>query len=286
MAPVDTQQPAAAAEASGTSRPPASGWKRLGDGLAEIPNLTEPITPELPGDQWAEVEPSLGPDGMPYCGTCRGYRFLRYDVAVTDPNFGQIRRCTDCQDLSRAERLTRAATIAGLSEEQRLKTFASFKPSKGAHQAVQAAANFAQQPAGWLVIHGEPGSGKTHLSLAVANALIARERVVVWWYGADLGFEAQRRIGQGTQFDFLADLRTTPVLIIDDLGTARGTEYRIGDVLEPLFDARYRNRLPTLVTLIGDPEAVKDHLSESIGRRMQDRTVCTVIQNQAPQWSE
>jgi DNA replication protein DnaC len=137
-----------------------------------------------------------------------------------------------------------------------------------------------------LVIHGEPGSGKTHLSLAVANALIARERVVVWWYGADLGFEAQRRIGQGTQFDFLADLRTTPVLIIDDLGTARGTEYRIGDVLEPLFDARYRNRLPTLVTLIGDPEAVKDHLSESIGRRMQDRTVCTVIQNQAPQWSE
>lgn len=264
----------AAAAPSGTS-----SWHRVGEDFPPLP-------PELAGEIETVIgPPQLGPDGLAYCGTCRGWRWLRPEVELGHRDFGQPRRCPDCADLDRAHRLTRLAQAAGLSDEQRLKTFASFKPRQGANLAVQAAARFARHPDGWLVLSGEPGSGKSHLGLAVANGLVAREQPVVWWYAADLLAEARRLISEHGHHHLLASLKRCPVLILDDLGAARRTDFAIGDFLEPLFDARYRDRLPTLVTLIGDPAAVKEHLSESVGRRMEDRTVCQAIRNEAMQWT-
>lgn len=243
--------------------------------------------PELVPEQLelADVEPRRDtPDGLPFCGTCRGYRWLRHDVPSNDPRFGTLKRCPDCLDLSRSGRIDRLAAAAGLSDEQRLKTFERFKPSKASSAAVRAAAAWSKRPDGILVIHGVPGCGKTHLSLAVANALLARELRVVWWYVPDLVEQAQTLIREDAHHEFLRSLKQEPLLLLDDLGATRATEFRIQDVLEPLFDFRYRNRLPTLVTCIGDPEAIKEHVSESIGRRMQDRTACTVVANTAGQW--
>ena len=40
--------------------------------------------------------------------------------------------------------------------------------------ATEAAKEFAGDPAGWLVLEGSAGSGKTHLAASIVNALIDR----------------------------------------------------------------------------------------------------------------
>lgn len=205
-------------------------------------------------------------------------------MPLGDQQFGQIRRCPDCLDEFRTERVNRLAERAGLSQEQRLKTFDRFKAARASAAAVRAAAEFARRPDGILVIYGVPGCGKTHLSLAVANALVSREQPVVWWYGPDLIEAAKTLFKSDQHHEFLRALKQAPALVIDDLGAIRPTEFNVLDFLEPLFDFRYRNRLPTLITCIGDPAAIKAEVSESIGRRMEDPTVCRVVANQAGQW--
>jgi DNA replication protein DnaC len=217
---------------------------------------------------------------------------LRLDRPVGHPECGLIVRCPDCQDVQRAQRLNRLAAMAGLSDEQRRVTFAGLQPVRGVADAVRAASEFARNPAGWLVIWGAPGSGKTHLSLAVANALIAREQPVIWRYVPDLVYRMRELVSLQEPDMITPVLLDAPVLILDDLGAARWTDY-VTERLELVFDRRYRDRVPTMVTLIGAErlgpgydlaEDVKRMISVSIGRRMQDPAVCRIVRNAAPQW--
>jgi len=262
-------------------------FTRLGDALA-VP--TPPVASAAASDEPEQI----APDGGTYCATCRGARWLkRADFSpIVRYQDGGLVRCPDCQDAQRTQRLNRLAAMAGLSDEQRRQTFANLKPVRGLSEAVQAAADFARQPDRWLVIWGAPGSGKTHLSLAVANALIAREQPVVWRYVPDVVYRMRELVSVQEPDTITPVLLDAPVLILDDLGAARWTDY-VTERLELVFDRRYRDRAPTMVTLIGADrpapgydlaEDVKRMISVSIGRRMQDTTVCQIVRNAAAQW--
>jgi DNA replication protein DnaC len=200
--------------------------------------------------------------------------------------FGSIRRCPDCRDSDRAFRLGRLAQAAGLSDAQRLQTFDRLTPVRGLGEAVKACSDWAQLPMGWLVIWGARGCGKTHLSCAVANALIAAERPCVWWHVPDLVNQARLASSEQRLHQLDAELRRAPVLILDSLAAARGTEFVLQDLLEPMLDARYRDEMPTMVTAIGSPEQIKAEWSADIGSRLMDRRVCQVVHNTAPSYRE
>ena len=53
-------------------------------------------------------------------------------------------------------------------------------------RAYESAKRFAESPNGWLVFVGPVGSGKTHLSCAIANALLSNGRPVFYVGAADL----------------------------------------------------------------------------------------------------
>lgn len=253
----------------------AHGWREfLGALLAGDP----PIDTQVHSDS--------APDGGPYCSTCRGARWLRYDERPGHPQFGQVARCTDCLDHLLVRRRNQLAAWSELSDEQRSRTFATLRHVSGVEAAIAACAAFAEKPGGWLVLYGAPGSGKTHLGLAVTNALIHRLEPVRWAYAPDVTLQGRRLMArdEGGYFEFLQELRDAPVLVLDDLTAAKATEWSVQELFEPLFDARYRHRRPTLVTLIGSPAQVKEHISPSIGRRMEDPAICTVVRNAAPQY--
>lgn len=224
-------------------------------------------------------------DGRAFCGECLGHRYLSYaELGHSTGWQSDIRRCPACLNEDRPTRLNRVAERAGLEPGQRAKTFANFKPDKGAMEATAAAAVWAQQPSGWLVIHGVPGSGKTHLALAAANVQVNAEREFRWYYAPDLA-EAVKELMQAQMHHLLlADLKRVPILFLDDLGAVRPTDFVIAEILEPLFNHRYEANLPTFVTCLGDPEALKEYFGPSIGRRMQDASVSRVVHNAAPQW--
>lgn len=228
-------------------------------------------------------------DGLPECAACRGIRMVRRDVPVSDPDFGKILPCPAClarPDIA-PQLAARTAQAVGLADEQTRLTFATFATAADSREAFEAAEAWASNPTTWLVIHGEPGCGKTHLACAAVNLLVGTGRRVRFWYAPDLTRAAKRAIGEGNGAEdyLLRELIDLPILVIDDLGAARATDYVLSEVLEPLIDARYRAKRPTLITMISSPaQARGGSIGESICRRLMDPRVCRIVENRAPQW--
>jgi DNA replication protein DnaC len=116
--------------------------------------------------------------------------------------------------------------------------------------ALNMARRFAHEPSSWLYIHGPVGTGKTHLAAAVTNALIDRGVVVRFFTAIRLAEELRRAVG-GNEHTAIAggraELEAVPVLIVDDFGTERVTDWLL-EQWQELFNARYVAARPTIIT--------------------------------------
>ena len=71
-----------------------------------------------------------------------------------------------------------------------------------------------------FLLWGDSGNGKTHTAACIANALMEKEVSVLMRnmsYFLNAGFEDRE--------EFIRDVQRYGLLIIDDLGMERGTEY-------------------------------------------------------------
>ena len=119
-----------------------------------------------------------------------------------------------------------------------------------------------------LLLWGGVGTGKSFFAGCIANALLAQGVPVLMTNFAKIlgavtgmyGMERQR---------FLSSLNTHSLLILDDLGAERNSEY----ALEQLFgvvDSRYQSRKPMIVTTNLTLEELK-HPSDLAHERVYDR---------------
>src|ERR671931_1692656 len=111
---------------------------------------------------------------------------------------------------------------------------------------------------------GPPGTGKSHLAQAIGRAAIQQGYRVIYREAHTLLEELAEATFAGTRKDYLAELGTVPLLIIDDLGMRKLAHTAAEDLLE-LIMRRYE-RASTLLTsnrpvddwgkLLGDTAAV------------------------------
>lgn len=121
---------------------------------------------------------------------------------------------------------------------------------KNLERALQAAQKFANDPRGWLIFLGDYGTGKTHLAAAIGNYQTARGYPPLLVSVPDLldhlraSFHPESRISYDRRFE---EIRTTPLLILDDLGAQSSTPWA-REKLHQLLDYRYNAELPTVIT--------------------------------------
>lgn len=96
-----------------------------------------------------------------------------------------------------------------------------------------------------LLLYGDVGTGKTFAACEVANALIDKGYPVLVTNFARLTNTIQGMF-EGKQ-EYIDSLNRFQLLIIDDLGTERNSEF-MQEMVYSIIDSRYRAGLPLIVT--------------------------------------
>ncbi|MFI6883401.1 ATP-binding protein [Streptosporangium canum] len=129
-----------------------------------------------------------------------------------------------------------------------------------------------------LLILGPTGVGKTHQAFG-ALRLLATTGIRAKWQAvtaADLYARLRPRHGvdSETEFRLLAD---APLLLIDDLGAAKTSEW-VEEVNYRLVNWRYERVLPTLFTSNVPPKELSTSLGERVASRLVEMTERVVLQ--------
>lgn len=258
--------------------------EKLGDVLNKI-RLKGGATP----NGAPHAEPSAPEAAQPPCPHCHGAGWVRHQVPVGHPDFGQAVPCSCRLAQQRSDRNAELLRYSGLHHMGRF-TFVTLSPEgkgqsleerRAFQKALAAAQDFAREPSGWLVLTGPSGCGKTHLAAAIAHRLVEDGRQVFFASVPDLLDRFRASFSATTEMpydDLFQRVANAPVLVLDDLGAHSGTPWAQEKLLQ-LLNQRYNLLLPTVITL-SVPLA---QLDERLRARVSDAKVAKVVQVAARQ---
>lgn len=243
--------------------------ERLGEAIARIrPRLRARI-----GDAPPEPEPP------PACPICKDHGFVRHDVPLGHVDFGRAIPCT-CRQGEIRDRLARRSHLGALTD----RTFETFLPAgrtplaeparRMLAESLEKCRMYAEEPPTWLLLTGPPGCGKTHLAAAIANRQIELGTEVFFSVVPDLLDHLRATFGPGSDVsydDLFETVKSTQLLILDDLGTQSSTAWA-QEKLFQILNHRYTTNLPTVITT-NEPMA---KLDERLRARLEDRRVWRV----------
>jgi len=197
------------------------------------------------------------------------------DVPIDHPDFGKLFPCTCRAREIQAQRSETLKLSSNLATLERF-TFKTFYPEghglspelqTNLHRAYETALAYAQHPEGWLLLRGGYGCGKTHLAAAIANAALDKGLPVIFVTVPDLldYLRAAYAPTSLTSYDQrFEEVRTAPLLILDDLGTEHATPWALEKLFQ-LLNYRYMANLPTVITTNRDLEDMEARLRSRLG---------------------
>ena len=179
--------------------------------------------------------------------------------------------------------MLRRMTFAGF--DQRGATGATSEQQRFLADAYRKAVVFASYPNGWILFSGPPGTGKTHLSVAIAGELIHKGEAVFFAFVPDLLDHLRTSFSPNspvTYDELFEQIKTVPVLILDDLGAESSTSWA-EEKLYQIVVYRYEKTLPTIITTTYGVEEL-DKSKPRLASRIMDSMVVDVIGVDAPDY--
>lgn len=190
----------------------------------------------------------------------------------------------DPADWTVEDMLTQARIEAArIPERFRLKTFETFKINrdKNRSKVLQMARdyvdafNFNDHPPEGLILKGEVGSGKTHIALAILQAIVRKGYSGLFYNMPDLLMairETYEQHSSTTEHELLDTLAAPDLLLLDDLGAEKPAEW-VTDRLYLIVNRRYEQNKPLLITTNNDMTELARKLNDRIVSRLCEITI-------------
>ncbi|MDE6762559.1 MAG: ATP-binding protein [Oscillospiraceae bacterium] len=199
-------------------------------------------------------------DELLYCGVChtpkqcrvpfRGNMYVQFCICSCEAKRIEAEREALHQQQLNAE-ICHLKSLSGMTRQQLSEcnfekygvTADNEKPLKICRKYVDNFGIMLEKNQG-LLFWGDVGTGKTFSAECIANALLdSGVPVVMTSFAKLLG----RDKGFGVDEDFIAELNRAKLLIIDDLGAERNTDFALEKVYN-IIDSRYSAGLPMILT--------------------------------------
>jgi DNA replication protein DnaC len=194
------------------------------------------------------------------CPVCGGTGWkTASSVANVPPNGSKERRVTrcDCRVRERAHSLLAAARIPRRYEHCELSSFTTDFPGADPSLAFAhiTASRFVHEydprDGTGLLIIGKIGTGKTHLAVGIVKELILNKGISCLFYDyRELLKQIQNSYNaavQTTELDVLRPVFDTEVLVLDELGAVKPTEW-VWDTVSLILNTRYNDSRATIIT--------------------------------------
>lgn len=206
------------------------------------------------------------------CNKCRDLTFIINDGVATP---------CECRAVKEAKDILRKS---GISEEFRNKRFNNFNYTienqvyeayKEAYMYTKNFKSLEKERCNSIMFMGQVGSGKTHLSLAIANELMDSGVGVVYMSYREVITRLKQNIMDEVYYHrVMGKYKNARVLLIDDLFKGKITESDINIVFE-LLNFRYFNKLPVIVSCEMDVNRILN-IDEAIGSRLVE--MCDIVE--------
>ena len=202
-------------------------------------------------------EQYLGEDGLIYCGKCH----TPVQCRITFEGRERIMPCIcKCQKEERERQEQRMKEEEQLLYVRRLKaagiqerhlqdwTFASATDTPRVQMAKRYTENWKKVKAEnlGLLVWGDVGTGKSFLAACIANALLEKGVPVLMTNFSKI-LNQMGAMYSDERYRYIASFNRFSLLIIDDLGIERNTEYALEQVYA-VIDERYKTGLPLIIT--------------------------------------
>ncbi len=223
-----------------------------------------------------------GHDNVKPCPHCGGGGW----ETLSTEDSSQVKRCR-CFDEQRRQRLYQEAKIPNKFLNCRLDNFEVYEGSSSKrrinhklsqpHEVANLLVKKYPAVSKGLFFMGSCGVGKTHLAVAIITELTLNKGVPCLFYDfRDLLKEIKRSYtpnSQTSEFSVLEPVVTKEVLVLDDLGAWKITDW-VRDIVEYIINKRYNDNLITIITSnrMDNPGKLDDEtLTDRIGVRLRSR---------------
>src|SRR6266851_8249569 len=227
------------------------------------------------------------------CSICGGS-----GLRVVQENGRQFAQDCVCRVERRAERMLRRAHIPKRYEHCTLENYETNFPSS--HRTLGAAhlrarkfvEGYPLETAGTgLLLTGSIGVGKTHLAVGILQALVAERGASGLFYDyRDLLKQIQNSYNaqvRETELEILAPVFEAEVLVLDELGASKPTDW-VWDTVAHILNTRYNDRRTTIITTNysdlrrndKDGEILEDRIGVPLRSRLYEMCKTVVIEGE------
>ncbi len=211
-------------------------------------------------------------DAREACELCGGRGWLSADVPPNHAEFGRLLSC-ECQlprlEKERYARLLRYSNLADLNRfkfESLRQDIARDSQLEQYNVALEAAELYSTDPRDWIVFTGKYDPMKMKLAAAIGNRCLEHGHELLFMHVPDLldhlrdSFTPTGDVAYSELFD---QVRNTPLLILDDLGSHSTTPWA-EEKLRQIINHRYNAELPTVITTTAELEEIDPYISSRI----------------------